>query len=238
MERKLRHASWVALGVLGLAWDVAAARVVGLRGSYEDVFVAVRGVVPAGTVVRGIRFYSNDATVFPAVLLAADGGEARLPRVGAVVRSVARVVGQPGYLDVEFPPYEVTQAERLWAIVRFPDRSPMLGAGLGGGPAIGWREARELAGERSLFWVMGAVNEFSPAFDISLMTTASSLKPVGGAASPSQPTAASAALDVRPWMEVHWDGRDSSGRAVANGIYLYRVQLDGERRTGKVVLWR
>jgi hypothetical protein len=281
MRRKLRPAPWVALGVLVLVWDVAETRVVGLRGSHEDVFVAVRGVVPEGTVVQGIRFYSNDATVFPEVLLASDGGLFRLPRAGAALRRVALVVGGPGYITVEFAPYEVTAAEHLWAIVRFPDRSPMRAGGRGGGPAIGWREDRQLEGERSLFSVMGAVNEFSPAFDISLVTSESGLETMGKAA-PSLPAAASASLAVRPSTrspgggvlfrltvpraghmtvdvysisgrrvrklvdgdvdpgerDVRWDGLDGDGRSVANGIYLYRVQVDGERSTGKVVLWR
>lgn len=283
MERKLRRApSLIALGVLVLAWDVAAARVVGLRESYEDVFVAVRGLVPEGTVVQGIRFYSNDATVFPEVLLASDGGEARLPRAGAMVRSVARVVGRPGYVTVEFPPYEVGKAEHLWAIVRFPDRSPMQAAGLGGGPAIGWREERKLEGERSLFSVMGAVNEFSPAFDISLLTRQESGLKATETSSPPRAAGSASRLEVRTQpgipgggvrfhldvprsgyltvdvysiagrrvrrlvegnvpsgaREVSWDGRDSEGRPVASGVYLYGVELNGERRTGKVVLWR
>ena len=51
MERKLRRTPWLVLGTLLLTSDLATAGVVGLRGSYEDVFVAVWGMVPAGTVV-------------------------------------------------------------------------------------------------------------------------------------------------------------------------------------------
>jgi hypothetical protein len=284
MERKMRRASWLALGVLALAWDLATASVVGLRDSYEDVFVAVRGMVPAGTVVRGIQFYSNDATTFPEVLLASDGtGHVRLPRAGAALRSAAGVAGEPGYVAVEFPPYEATEAQYLWAIVRFPDRSPMLAAGPGGGPAIGWREERRLPEERSFFSVQGAVNEFSPAFDISLLTgQRASLEGEGSTSQLATAEDMPTRLDVRTrpgepggrllfrldipraghlsvdlysiaghrvrrllesevtagTREVRWDGRDGEGHWVARGVYLYEVDLGGERRTGKVVVWR
>ena len=43
--------------------------------------------------------------------------------------------------------------------------------GIGGGAGIGWREQSELKGERSIFTVDGAVNEFMPeCFDISIIT--------------------------------------------------------------------
>jgi hypothetical protein len=35
---------------------------------------------------------------------------------------------------------------------------------------------------------------------------------------------------------VPWSGRDAAGRAVASGVYLYVVELDGERSIGKVSL--
>jgi flagellar hook assembly protein FlgD len=35
-----------------------------------------------------------------------------------------------------------------------------------------------------------------------------------------------------------WDGRDSEGRAVSAGVYLYRYQIAGEVLTRKMVLMR
>jgi hypothetical protein len=35
-----------------------------------------------------------------------------------------------------------------------------------------------------------------------------------------------------------WDGRDAEGRGARSGIYLYRLEFEGERRTGKLVLER
>ena len=32
-----------------------------------------------------------------------------------------------------------------------------------------------------------------------------------------------------------WDGRDAQGRPVAAGVYMYRVQVDGQTRTRKMV---
>ena len=40
------------------------------------------------------------------------------------------------------------------------------------------------------------------------------------------------------WHEVRWDGRDAAGRAVASGVYLYRLATVGEVRTGKMTLVR
>ena len=37
---------------------------------------------------------------------------------------------------------------------------------------------------------------------------------------------------------VRWDGRDASGRAVASGVYLYRLQAGGESATKEMVLRR
>jgi hypothetical protein len=35
-----------------------------------------------------------------------------------------------------------------------------------------------------------------------------------------------------------WDGRDTSGRALASGVYVYRIGLDTEIRSGKITLLR
>jgi hypothetical protein len=35
-----------------------------------------------------------------------------------------------------------------------------------------------------------------------------------------------------------WDGRDADGRALASGVYLYRVQVADEVRSGKITLLR
>ena len=40
------------------------------------------------------------------------------------------------------------------------------------------------------------------------------------------------------WHEVRWDGRDAAGRAVASGVYLYRLATVGGVRTGKMTLVR
>ena len=40
------------------------------------------------------------------------------------------------------------------------------------------------------------------------------------------------------WHEARWDGRDAAGRAVASGVYLYRLATVGEVRTGKMTLVR
>ena len=35
---------------------------------------------------------------------------------------------------------------------------------------------------------------------------------------------------------VHWDGRDESGRELASGAYLYRLQIGGLTKTRKLLL--
>ncbi|MRR09240.1 T9SS type A sorting domain-containing protein, partial [bacterium] len=37
---------------------------------------------------------------------------------------------------------------------------------------------------------------------------------------------------------VRWDGRDGSGRALAGGVYLARLNADGSSRTEKLILVR
>lgn len=37
---------------------------------------------------------------------------------------------------------------------------------------------------------------------------------------------------------VTWDGRTSAGASLANGIYLYKIQYNGQSRTGKIILRR
>ena len=38
--------------------------------------------------------------------------------------------------------------------------------------------------------------------------------------------------------DVRWDGRDNSGEAVANGMYLYRMEAGSYQGTGKLVVLR
>jgi flagellar hook assembly protein FlgD len=38
--------------------------------------------------------------------------------------------------------------------------------------------------------------------------------------------------------QVTWDGRDTSGRQVASGVYFYRLQAGAETRSGKMVLMK
>jgi hypothetical protein len=147
---------------------VRATRIVGLHDSEKNFYIAVRSLVPAGTVVARIQFYSNDATVFPEVLLASDQGDNALPRAGTTLRSAQAVTGTSGYVTVEFSPYVVSDDQYLWAIVRFPDNSPFVAQGSGGGPGVG---CREVASEnmRSLFSVDGSINEFARSFDIAML---------------------------------------------------------------------
>ena len=36
--------------------------------------------------------------------------------------------------------------------------------------------------------------------------------------------------EVQPagWYRVRWDGRDGAGRQVSSGVYLYRLEVEGE----------
>ena len=38
--------------------------------------------------------------------------------------------------------------------------------------------------------------------------------------------------------EFVWDGRDGSGRRVASGIYLYRLSLQGEEKSARMLVLR
>lgn len=256
-----------------------AGSVVGLREPRHDFFVAVRGEIAAGTVITAIQFFSNDATTFPQVFLAADVDEGGLPHPGTALRSVADVEGAAGYVTVPIPAYEVHENTYLWAVVRFPDNTPMLASGVGGGPGIGWRTSPGLDNERSLFSVEGSLNEFKPDFDVTLLTASA-----GAAAmskleteAPNPPRTLAVSTQVEPTSrgtvfalelprnsnvalevftiagqrlmredrilaagthELVWRGLDASGRRVASGIYLYRVQVDQERRTGKIAVVR
>jgi hypothetical protein len=200
---------------LGLALPAQGlAQVVGLREAHRDFFVAVRGMVPQGTVVIGIRFLSNDATVFPEVALVADLEDRRLPSEGAVLRTRTSVSGISGYVTVSFDPYEVPSSQYLWAIVRFPVDCALRAVGLGGGPGIGWRPTRELEDERSLFSVEGAMNEFSPAFDISLVT-ATVEGPLAKPSSQGDEEGKAGGFDIRTAMQ-------TGGRVAKFVVYLPR----------------
>lgn len=257
-----------------------AGSVVGLHEPRRDFFVAVRGEIAAGTVITAIQFFSNDASTFPEVVLALSTDEQGLPRPGTPVRSVSNVAGAAGYVTVSFQPYEVHEAAYLWAVVKFPDNSPMLASGPGGGPGIGWRTAPGLENERSLFSVEGSLNEFKPAFDITLLTASSNPAAMSAleAEAATAPKTLSVSVRVEPGsgravftlglpkdsrvkvdvysiagqrvmrvvdeslppgtQELVWPGFDASGRRVACGVYVYRVQVDDERRTGRIVVLR
>lgn len=90
--------AWLAFAlVTGWICISSAENVVGLKESYSDAYLAVRVKVPAGTTIHGIRFFSNDATLFPEVLLAVDMLQVGLPRNGSVLRSASAVSATPGY---------------------------------------------------------------------------------------------------------------------------------------------
>lgn|GEM_PF-657073 len=38
--------------------------------------------------------------------------------------------------------------------------------------------------------------------------------------------------------QVHWDGRDSAGRSMSSGVYMYRLERNGEAATQKMILTR
>lgn len=145
--------------------------VVGLPTAERDFHVAVRVPVASGCSITGIRFYSNDATVYPCISLRADVPHASLPRPGVVVREVRPFGAASGYVDVTFETYRVDTDTHVWAMITFPDLTPIRRRGVGGGPGIGWCESPSPNSTRSLFIVDGAVNEFLPGFDIALRQT-------------------------------------------------------------------
>lgn len=269
----------LVLFILVLSHEVAlGSRVVGFRQPLETATVAVRGVVAPGTAVSGIRFYSNDATIFPRVFLAADSGDEDVPHAGAVLRSVANVPGESGYVEVKFPVHEVSEQQYLWAVVQFPDREFFRGPGAGGGPGIGLREAPGgMIWERSLYSGSGGFGELrSPVqFNISLIAQATASKTgtsgevfqqrvsvrmgptVGTGTSFSISLLRRARVTLRIFdiggrevdrlldadlpagvHETRWSGLDARGRPVASGIYLYKLELEGQQRSGKIVVVR
>ncbi len=150
----------------------SAGRVLGFRGAVEGACVAVRGFVPQGTWITGIEFWANDATVFPEVSLALDGGQEASPAPGVVLRQSERVQGRSGTVKLHFEEYVVPESQYLWAIVRFPSDQPIRSAGAGGGPGIGTRDDPTLFNQRSLYFsVSDALGELeSEHFDIALLT--------------------------------------------------------------------
>jgi len=185
MSRSLIRVALLAIVLVFMA-PASAGEVVGLRQPYEDVFVAVRGVIPRGARVVGIEFYSNDATVFPVVSLIADAlTERALPERGGILRSVENVSAESGPTSVTFEPYEAQTDEFVWAVIRFPALRALRSEGRGGGPGIGTRPTRMLESERSLFGMDGSLNEFSRGFDISLVFAQASSAKAGGGDAPS-----------------------------------------------------
>jgi hypothetical protein len=161
-----------------------------------DPYVAVRGQVTMNTTVYGICFYSNDATSFPEIVLASDSGYERLPAVGVTLRSVTGVAGGQGYVNVAFEPYLVKGNKFLWALIRFPNREPITGQGLGGGPGIGWT-GNGRQEQRYFFGADGSTNEFMGAFDISLVTQPFSVPTAPGLSSPDSEKESLRKLDGR-----------------------------------------
>jgi hypothetical protein len=136
--------------------------------------------------------------VFPEVLLATDQGDDALPKTGTTLRSVQAVTGTTGYVTVGFSPYVVSETEYLWAIVRFPNNSPLRAQGSGGGPGVGCREDTSLENERSLFSVDGSMNEFARSFDISMLSVNSGMSKAAANESerPPQPATSPPGLTV------------------------------------------
>ena len=48
----------------------------------------------------------------------------------------------------------------------------------------------------------------------------------------------SIASNKRPNSLLIWDGKDTDGRVVAGGIYLYQIEFQGKQATGTVVVAR
>lgn len=248
-----RVARFLLLG-LAAASQAASANVIGLPNAEPNVFVAIRGLVPEGSRVVGIRFISNDATLFPMVSLAREAPQAAgLPSPGTLLRAVTNVLGVHGVVTASFPPYQLSEDEVLWAVVRFPDNQPLHNDGIGGGPGIGWRGQTILAEERSLFSVNGSMNEFTPAFDLEFVFTGPD---VGKAIAPAEPTGAhpltfEARTTIQPLAQVSFqiavprDGRlvldvyDVAGRrvirlvdqVVSAGQYAYAWRGDTNGRS-------
>jgi hypothetical protein len=95
---------------------------------------------------------------------------------GEEITAVEDFRASSGYVTVDFPDMEFVAGDWVWILIHFPDNQPLVAPGEQGGPGIGWRETRRLDQERSFFSVEGSMNEFSPAFDIEVLTSASSSK--------------------------------------------------------------
>jgi len=168
---KLTIANVVKLAsVITMTPLASSANVVGFTSSFNSAYVAVRGIVPVDTTIYGVRFYSNDATTFPEVLLSSDSGRKRLPRMNLPLRHTIDVVARAGYVTVPFNAYRTTSNEVLWILIRFPGGKMITANGLGGGPGIGLTPDKQLFKQRSFYSVDGDIAEFTEAFDISLIT--------------------------------------------------------------------
>lgn len=157
--------------LVGLVQEVAAGGVVGLREPHAGFYVGVRGYVPAGTTIAGIRFRSNDETILPRVVVARDGGQYRLPSPGQELWAVSNVSANAGEAVIEVPSIVIDRDQYIWVVVHFPAGALLSAEGRGGGAGIGWRDERVLERERSFFSVNGSLGEFTPALDIGLLTS-------------------------------------------------------------------
>jgi hypothetical protein len=159
----------VALLVVGalIPGSVHSTDVVGFHTALPGGYAAVRWLAPANSIITGITFYSNDASVFPEVLLACDSGSDHPPVIGECVRSASEVAGAGGYVTVRFDSYVVPQTQYLWVKIAFPSEGVIIGEGPGGGPGIGLKASSDLAAARYFFGAEGSSSEFAAAFDIS-----------------------------------------------------------------------
>jgi hypothetical protein len=223
---------FAATAVLGVR-GASASGVVGFREPYKQVCVAVRGAVPAGTVITGIRFLSNDKVVYPEVRLATDASCDVLPHPERIVARLREVPGRVGYVEVGLPGYEVGPGESVWAIIELPG-GHLSRTGAGGGPGIGWREEPGMTAERSFFTVDGGMGEFQPAFDISIVTPERMLDARAKRTEPSgresaAPSAAPAVFEFGPLTGPGAEARFRTALPASGTLVVTFYNVLGER---------